>query len=227
MLLGGCALISYLAIAYFILPTFWKAYVHEHPSLDNVPNVTHTSSGIPGDPINVALIGIEAEVMRIMAAAKWHRAEALSLSSDLQIAEASILGRSDQNAPVSSLYLFGRKQDLAFEQQVGHDPRHRHHVRFWKSDQADNAGRPMWMGSAVYDERVGLSRTTGQITHVTAADVDSERDYLFACLKKTGDLAERYTVNGFHKILEGKNGGGDRWHTDGGLHVGIIRPTTR
>jgi hypothetical protein len=36
--------------------------------------------------------------------------------------------------------------------------------------------RPIWVGSAVFDERVGLSRTTGQITHVTAPDVDAERD---------------------------------------------------
>ncbi|MGE3809845.1 MAG: LssY C-terminal domain-containing protein, partial [Gemmataceae bacterium] len=79
-------------------------------------------------------------------------------------------------------------------------------------------------GSAVYDEHVGLSRTTGQVTHVTAADVDAERDYLFRDLEATGDLAERYVIDGFHKVLQGKNGGGDPWHTDGNLYVGIIDP---
>jgi hypothetical protein len=213
----------YLVAAYLVAPAIWKRYEHRHPSLDDVPGVTKTSADIPGDPINVALIGTEHEVIAIMTAAKWHRADPLSLRSDLKIAEASVLKRSDEDAPVSSLYLFGRKQDLAFEQQVGPDPRHRHHVRFWKSERADNNGRLIWVGSAVYDERVGLSHTTGQVTHVTAADVDAERDYLFQCLEKTGDLAERYTVDGFHKVRQGRNGGGDPWHTDG--DVGVIKPT--
>ena len=86
----------------------------------------------------------------------------------------------------------------------------------------DADGRPVWVGSAVYDKRVGLSRTTGQITHVTAADVDAERDYLFRCLEQTGDLAERYVIDDFHKTRQGRNGGGDPWHTDGKLYVGII-----
>src|SRR5262249_60460201 len=87
--------------------------------------------------------------------------------------------------------------------------RHRHHVRVWKADKVAADGRPLWVGSAVYDERVGLSRTTGQVTHVTAPDVDAERDYLFRCLEQTGDLAETYVVNDFHKTREGRNGGGD------------------
>lgn len=222
-LLLAAAIVVYLAVAYLIMPNWWKRYAHKHPSLDDVPGITHTKAGIPGDPINVSLIGNEAEVIAIMEAAKWNRADPLSLRSDLKIAEASILKRSDEDAPVSSLFLFGRKQDLAFEQQVGPDPRHRHHVRFWKTDKLDE-GRPMWVGSAVYDERVGLSRTTGQVTHITAPDIDAERDYLFACLEQTGDLAERYIVHGYHKVCEGKNGGGDPWHTDGNLYVGVIKP---
>jgi hypothetical protein len=126
---------------------------------------------------------------------------------------------------VSNLYLFGRKQDLAFEQPVGNNPRHRHHVRFWKTEKVDEDGRPVWVGSAVYDERVGLSRTTGQVTHVTAADVDAERDYLFKDPKETGDLEDFFIEEGFHKILEGRNGGGDPWHTDGNLFVGVIKPS--
>ena len=75
----------------------------------------------------------------------------------------------------------------------------------------------------MYDERVGVSRTTGQITHVTAPDIDAERDYLFRCLQQAGDLSERYVVEDFHTIHQGRNGGGDPWHTDGSLYVGIIK----
>jgi hypothetical protein len=56
--------------------------------------------------------------------------------------------------------------------------------------------------------------------------VDAERNYLFECLERTGNLAETYVVNDFHKVREGKNGGGDPWYTDGNLYVGVIKPTT-
>ncbi len=222
-LYGVGVLLAYLAVAYILMPFAWKRYVHKHPSLENMPGVTHTGSGIPGDPLNVALVGTKAEVIRIMLAAKWYPADPLSLKSSLEIAAASVLKRPDPNAPVSNLYLFGRKEDLAFEQEVGDNPRHRHHVRLWQTETLDD-GRPVWIGAAVYDKRVGLSKTTGQVTHVTAPDVDTERDYLFKCLAETGDLAEQYAVDDFHKVHEGKNGGGDPWVTDGKLYVGVIKP---
>jgi hypothetical protein len=217
-------LLAYLAIAYVILPLGWVRYAHRHPSLEDVPRTTHTIADIPGDPLNVALIGTETQVKKIMLAAKWHPADPLTLKSCLQMADAAILKRPYDDAPVSSLYYDGRKQDLAFEQAVGDSPRHRHHVRFWRIDKVDADGRPVWVGSAVYDERVGLSRTTGEVTHFTAPDVDAERDYLFHDLAQTGDLAEQSVVDGFHKTREGRNGGGHPWRTDGNLSVGVIVP---
>ncbi len=214
----------YLLTAYFVVPLAWKRYAHRHPSLDDVPGITQTAAGIPGDPLNVALIGTESEVKAIMAAAKWYPADPLGLKSDLKIAADTVLKKADDQAPVSNLYLFGRKEDLAFEQPVGDSPRQRHHVRFWRAEKDAEDGRPVWVGSAVYDERVGVSRTTGQITHVTAPNVDAERDYLFKCLEETGNLSESYVVDDFHKVRKGKNGGGDPWETDGRLFGGIVMP---
>ncbi len=219
-------LLVWAAAAYLLMPALWRRYSSRHPSLEDIPGITHTGSGIPGDPLNVALIGTKAEVMKIMVAAKWYPADPLTLRSCLEIAEATVLKRPYDAAPVSSLYLFGRKEDLAFEQPVGDNPRKRHHVRFWKTDKVDPDGRPVWVGSAVYDEHVGFSKTTGQITHVTGPDVDAERDYLFCDLEQTGDLAEVYAIDGFHKVLKGKNGGGDPWYTDGRLFVGVIAATS-
>jgi LssY C-terminus len=221
-LLVACLLVIWLVVAYIFMPGLWKHYVRRHPSLGDLPGVTKTADGTTGDPLNVALVGTESQLKNIMQAARWFPAAALGLKSDLKIAADSVLSRPDDEAPVSNLYLFGRKEDLAFEQPVGDNPRHRHHVRFWKTDKLDGDGRPIWIGSAVYDKRVGLSRTTGQITHVTSADVDVERDYLFQCLEATGELSEHFTVDDFHQVLEGRNGGGDPWHTDGKLYEGVI-----
>jgi hypothetical protein len=215
-------LLLYLAAAYLVMPVVWSRYVRRHPSLEDLPGITHTKAGIPGDPLNVALIGTETDVKKIMLAGKWHPADPLTLRSCLAIADDTVLKRPYNDAPVSNLYLFGRKEDLAFEQPVGNNPRKRNHVRFWRSEKADPDGRPVWVGSATYDERVGFSHTTGQITHHVAPDVDAERDHLFDDLEQTGDLSEVYVVDGFHKTRAGRNGGGDPWRTDGRLLVGVI-----
>ena len=68
-----------------------------------------------------------------------------------------------------------------------------------------------------------MSRKTGQITHVPAANIDAECDYLFADLEKTGGLSEVVFIDDFHTTREGRNGGGDPWHTDGRLEVGTIK----
>jgi hypothetical protein len=206
------------------MPALWKRYSDRHPGLEDVPGVSFTADGIPADPINVALVGDKEQVLRIMLAAKWYPADPLTLRSSMKIAEASVFKRPYEDAPVSNEFLFGRKQDLAFEQAVGDNPRHRHHVRFWESGKPDADGRPVWVGAAVFDKRVGLSRTTGQFTHETAPDVDTERDKLFDDLKQTNDLAEVIIVRGFHKVLEGRNGEGNTWYTDGDLYEGIIKP---
>jgi hypothetical protein len=173
--------------------------------------------------LNVALVGSKEAVIKAMGKAGWHPAAALGLRSDLKIATDTVLSRPDTDAPVSSLYLFHRKEDLALEQPVGDNPRKRHHVRFWKSQKLDDQGLPLWIGSATYDERVGLSHTTGQITHHISGDVDQERDHLMDSLAQAKELSNRYFVDDFHKVRGGKNGGGDKWTTDGRLEVGVIK----
>lgn len=212
----------YFLVAYVLLPLLWVLYAHRHPALDETPGITLTGDDHPGDPINVALVGSQKQMHEIMAAAGWYPADPVTLKSSLEIAAGTLLKRPYDDAPVSPLYLWGHKQDLAFEKPVGDDPRQRHHVRYWKSDKLDNQGRPLWAGSVTYDKRVGLSHTTGQVTHHIGPDVDAERDQLFAELKKTGDLADVQFIDGFHKVKGGKNGGGDPWHTDGRLFLGVI-----
>jgi len=210
----------YLLLAYAVLPALWTHYEHA-PALETVPKVTTTGAGIPGDPLNVALVGTEAEVLAAFADARWKRPAPIDLRSSVGIAESVVLDRPDPTAPVSNLYLFGRREDLAFEQEVGKSARERNHVRFWRSGELID-GRPLWLGAATFDRGVGLSSLTGQITHHIAADVDTERDHVIASLEKTGDLSETYKIDDFHKVREGKNGGGDPWRTDGKLYVGVI-----
>ncbi len=215
-------LVAYLVLAYLLVPRFWRRYTRRHPALEDAPRITHTANGIHGDPLNVALVGGEDQLHAALLAAGWYPADPITLASSLRIAVGTILHRSYTDAPVSSLYLWGRKQDLAFEQPVGHDPRQRHHVRFWRAAEVDEAGRPLWIGAATFDTRVGFSHTTGQITHHIGPDVDSERDKILADVRQAGQLLEVRWVDDFHEQREGKNGGGDPYRTDGRLAVGVL-----
>ncbi len=213
---------TYVLVAYVLAPLIWVSYAHLHPALDAAPTITITGTDIPGDPLNVALIGTKEQIEEIMRAAKWFPADPLGLRSDLRIAADTVLKRSYDEAPVSSLFLFGRKEDLAFEQPVGGNPSQRHHVRFWKAAVVDEQNRPLWFGSATYDERVGLSHTTGQITHHISGQIDVERDHILKTLQQTGELSVEY-IDNFQPHHTGKNGGGDKWETDGRLGVGTIK----
>jgi hypothetical protein len=83
--------------------------------------------------------------------------------------------------------------------------------------------RPIWVGAAIFDRSLGLSPTTGHVTRETAPGVDAEPDKLFDDLKQTGDLSDVIIVEGFHKVLEGRNGEGNPWRTAGAWYEGVIK----
>ena len=208
----------YVATAYEFVPSIWRVAEHRHPGISGNTTRTVTSAGIPGDPLNVAFVGSEQALHDKMLKAGWFPADPITLRSSLRIAKDSVLHKPYPDAPVSDLFVYGRRQDVAFEQAEGGDPSKRHHVRFWLADTQDDAGRPLWIGAATYDAGVGVSHTTGQITHHIAAEVDKERDKLIADLQQTGSLIIQW-IDSFQPIHEGRNGGGDRFVTDGKLGV--------
>jgi LssY C-terminus len=220
----SAVLLAYLVAAYLALPFAWRRAMARHPALLLVPRVSQTHDGIPGDPINLALIGSEETLTKAMIAAGWDAADAITLKSSLRIAGDTVLRRPDVDAPVSNLYVWGKKQDLAFEQPVGHSPRQRHHVRFWRSDLLNLDGRPLWIGAATFDTKVGLSHTTLQITHHISPDVDADRDKLLEDLRRAGAISELSWWDDFQEKLKGRNGGGDPYHTDGRLLVVVLAP---
>lgn len=217
----GVVLVLWLMAAYLILPALWRHHEH-HPLMASAPKTTLTAQGIPGDPLNVGLVGVEGDVVRSMLVAGWSPADPITLRTSLRIAESVLFKRPDADAPVSNLFLFGRKQDLAFEKPVGGDARQRHHVRFWKSDELGREGVPLYIGSTTFDISVGLSHDTGQITHHIAPNVDAQRDELIADLVNASRVAKIYQVTGVGATVFGRNGEGDRYSTDGELTIGVL-----
>lgn len=210
-------IIVWFTIAYLVAPDIWKRHEGKHPALINAPIWTTTSAGIPGDPLNLFVVGSREQLTQGMLASGWFPADPVTIESSLRIAEDSALHRAYDDAPVSSLLLFGRKQDLAFEKPVGDDPDKRHHVRFWEAPAKDSEGRVAWWGAATFDKSEGLSHTTGEITHHIAPEIDAERDMILKDLSKNGAAKISYR-SGFLRV-SGRNGGGDSWESDGRLGV--------
>jgi len=213
--------VVWLLSAYVILPALWRHYEHQ-PCCKNAPKTTRTAEGIPGDPLNVGMIGTEEEVVQAMIGLGWVPADPITVESSFLIAYSVLLDRPYAEAPVSNLFVFGRKQDLAFQKPVGANASRRHHVRFWNSMELGRGGVPLWIGAVTFDRSVGLSHWTGMITHHIGPDIDTERDGLFADLRKDGWLTELYQVTGVGATMLGWNGGGDLYYTDGELSIGVL-----
>ncbi|MCA0057501.1 LssY C-terminal domain-containing protein, partial [Mesorhizobium sp. B261B1A] len=109
---------TYLGLAYVAAPEFWTFHDRGFRS-QSFEMVTHTPQGIPGDPINIGLIGTQKEVVHAFAVAGWDTADAITLRTAIDIGESVLFSRPYPDAPVSRLLFEGRAQDLAFEKRGG------------------------------------------------------------------------------------------------------------
>lgn len=178
------------------------------------PLTNFTRDGLPSDPLNVKIISTAGQLAVAFVSAGWYRADETDFITSLRIIVDAIFKRKYATAPMSNLYLYGRRQDYAFE-RPGSSVRERDHVRFWDSGQRSRDGRAIWLGGATHDIAVELSRTTFLPTHKIAPDVDDERAVVVRDLVRTGWVIEEDWEPGFGKPTEMKNGGGDPYHTDG------------
>ncbi|MBB3236087.1 LssY C-terminal domain-containing protein [Phyllobacterium endophyticum] len=219
LLIGaGIIVAAYVLLAYVALPAVWAHYERQ-PGLADHPMVTKTGRGIPGDPLNVGLVADREDIIRAMHAASWYPADPVTLRSSIDIIGSVILDRPYHAAPVSPLYYDGRREDLAYEMPVGTSARQRHHVRLWRVLETGVEGRPVWLGSATFDQHVGLSDYTGQVTHDIGPDIDAERDFFADSLTKAGMAEAIYQVSGVGPTLNGRNGEGSPYYTDGEIRI--------
>ena len=172
----------------------------------------------------MGLEGSEDDIVHAMTNSGWLPADPITFRTSARITASALLGKPYPTAPVSNLYVFGRVEDLAFEKPVKGNTRQRHHVRFWRSDELGQDGKPFWIGAVTFDKSVGISHLTGKITHHIAPDLDEERDTLIGDLLSSGQLVSQYQINGIGSIVWGRNGGGDKYFTDGELSVGVLTP---
>jgi len=157
----------------------------------------------------------------------------LNLASSWRMVKAFVLNKSYPTAPFSTLYLFGRGQDIGFQKAIGDSPRKRHHVRFWgrspkhmvdvdtasfwlNTDLPPAGASVPWVGAGTKDTGFGLTSMTFQITHATDTDTNAERDYIIDELRKAGVIGELMWEKTGDRI-EGEHV--NRYITDGDVAV--------
>ncbi|HVW23065.1 MAG TPA: LssY C-terminal domain-containing protein [Candidatus Saccharimonadales bacterium] len=191
--LGLAILATYMLGAYVLIPALIRLVRFIHPP-KHLPLYCVTPDGFASDPLNVGLICSRRQLISTMEAAGWHRADPHRLPYVIRFIVLGFLGRPYPNAPVSYLYLFGRKQDVAFVRSVEDSLVHRHHVRFWAAPPGrdwsfgppPNSTDTLWVGAASLDIGAAIIRHNFQVTHMIHPDTDAERELIVEQIDKTG-----------------------------------------
>lgn len=222
---GGTRIVPFLILwvvtAYVVLPRIHRALTKLYVP-DYFIGRVKTSDGLLGDPVNLAVIGTKRQLISTMKTDGWHIADPITLKTSWRMVLSTLLKKSYPTAPVSSLFLFGEKQDIAFQKEVNSNPHARHHVRFWKSPtgwRLPGGYKVDWLGAATYDKSVGFSLFTWQFTHKIAENTDEERDYVIKSMRGRGKINKlQYFSTAYHC----RNGGGDSIKTDGTFTIADI-----
>lgn len=201
-----------LLMVFIVLLRFYP-YTYNFSSY---PRITHTHSGVDGDPINVIFVGSVNQITQSFQKAGWLVPDPITAKSTAKIIADTLAHRSYPTAPVSNLYVFGRVQDLAFEKPTN-EVQNRGHIRLWKTGDLIN-GQPVWIGQTSYDNGIELSATNHLPTHHIAPAVDLERNAVGSDLEKTGLVTEEQAAF-TAPILYARNGGGDYYTSDGDVLV--------
>ena len=218
--------VFWLLLTYLLLPRLHRILTQVY-----VPGYfigrARTSDGLLGDPVNLALLGHEAQIHAAMNRGGWTRADDLSLRTGFRIVRSTLSRRSYHEAPVSPLTLFDRQQDFAYQQEVAGSPSKRHHVRFWRCPEGwmlPGGYSVDWLAAGTYDKSVGLSLFTLQVTHKIEENTDIERDYIVETVQAGSPEIMVEVIENFSTGYHSRNGGGDLIITDGDLPVIDVRP---
>jgi hypothetical protein len=235
--LGLAIFFTYILGAYVLIPAIIRLYRIIRPA-DHLPLYCVTPDGFASDPLNIGIVATRRQLINCMEQTGWYVADPHRLRYMIREALSTVYGWHYPNAPVSSLYLFGRKQDIAFEIPVeGVAGGGRHHVRFWATTYEDKqplsihtihwhhrreqvyGANLLWVGAASLDAGVNFIRHNLQLTHMIEPDTNKERELIIKQLKDQKlskkvsmiKLGEPYRL--INRVISGS------LHTDGRMAV--------
>ena len=187
-------------------------------ALEQLPCCTTNKKGRrQGDPLNLVLIGQDNDIFPAMIRRGWHGTEIIWSKAVWRTVKSFLRGSRYRYSPVSPLYVYGRRQDLAGQKARGtiHE---RNHLRMWMTPLRFR-GNPVWIGQISRDIGVKFTLKSPTIfTHVIDPDVDEARRYLIEDLAYSQALARIGFVKGVGpagKDAPRMNLVADPYYTDG------------
>jgi hypothetical protein len=185
----------------------------------DIPRRVSDQAGNEGDMVNYALLGTEAQVKAAFKAAGWVAVDKTVEDAVLHGLLATLNHEAYTEMPMSTLYLFGRPQDLSFARG---DPlkvaAERHHLRVWKTAKTIG-GVPLWVGSATHDIGFEEDQRIGDVTHKIDPKIDDERDFLLHSFDAAGVFSSAAYVLPADPMLKAKTATGGSFYSDGRIVV--------
>jgi hypothetical protein len=195
--------------------------------LEGQPRSTTNQLGTrEGDPLNLAVVGDRATILRCFGA-RWDEVESITFGTSLKTFRAFLFDSQYRYSPVSPLYLGGHRQELAL-QKARASINERIHLRLWRIP-ATFEGQQVWIGQCSRDIGVRYTLKTWNLTtHKIDPDVDEARDYVIDDLVAVGRVSRVGYVGGVQPAAESaprRNLTGDPYVTDGLRAVVVLSPS--
>jgi hypothetical protein len=189
----------------------------------DVPRRVSDQAGHEGDMVNYALVGSEEQVEAAFKAAGWVLVDKTVGDAVLHGILSTLSHEAYTEMPMSTLYLFGRPQDLSYARG---DPlkvaAERHHLRVWKTDKTVD-GRPLWVGSATHDVGFEKDQRNGKVTHKIDPEIDKERDFLLQSFDAAGAFSSAAYVTPDDPMLKARTATGGSFYSDGRIVVMALK----
>jgi hypothetical protein len=192
-------------------------------NIDGLPRRVNDEFQNQGDMVNFVLVGSEQQVKDALDAASWHIADTDNKEAVLKAVLETYQKKDYLQMPMSTLYLFGRKQDYGYELAQAYSVvASRHHFRIWKAPVAWN-GQTVWAGAGTHDIGFEKDQRNGKVTHKIDPEVDGERDNIGQTLQTSGKVKSLYYYLPPDPVQGAKNATGGGYHSDGRILVVVLQ----
>lgn len=189
----------------------------------DIPRQVSDQQNRPGDMVNFGIVGTEDQVKKAFQSAGWVTVDKTPEEAVVHGLLATLSHEAYVQMPMSTLYLFGRPQDLSFARAAPLEVAAiRHHLRVWKTTKTVD-GKPLWVGSATHDNGFEKDQRTGGVTHHIDPEIDQERDFIEKSFAAAGMVNGAAYVQPDHPLLSAKTATGGTYHSDGRIVVMVLK----
>ena len=191
--------------------------------IDGLPRRVNDQFQNLGDMVNFVLVGSQKEVQAALDAANWHVADTSNENAAFNAFFETYEKKDYLAMPMSTLYLFGRRQDFGYEQaEAIAMVASRHHFRIWKAPFTWR-GQEVWAGAGTHDIGFAKDKRNGNVTHKIDPVVDGERDNIGNSLQKANKTKSLTYYLPANPVQNAKNATGDGYSSDGRLLIILIQ----